>query len=1072
MANCRNTQQLNITCGTDVVLHDKLMFDGEVFDPNVSVDIECNLVNSLGKRTSLEYEIADETLIIQIPWVDGRNAGCYGLEVKGKCNGKTWATYADSLIRYTHATVEGAAVVETEHDWYDVTQVVSYRYSDSPLDEVDATIDDNYGEPTVTPTYEHNKLTLDFKNLRGNGIANIEQTFESTEPEGVNETTITQDNGNTTVVRVRNGKSIVGPQGIPGEGAIWTGEGEEIMTLAQETGQAINKGMSQKAVTDELVNNLGNSAPFTKKKYSVLENGKFGSSSVYYHAAVKVAAGERYLITNEQRAASTQSYTTYAYATSDASSAGSSIPLVSGTSVMVCPLRKAVIVTIPTGCTYLLVNYNTTDIEHYIYNVKKLYGRINNLENSVGKIISDGLVFNRTDFISSSIDVGDIGAKAYVSPSGSHAITQNDNYRYFWIKCLSGDVVKTNTKGWTDNVSIGFSQTKDIATMTVLDSTSGTGVRSGVAPSDGYFFIGLLYMENGVVRSNYVWMSPSYQDEIDKIGASLTTDEELELSVDGAAAIANIQAVGTVGNTVAISSATSQTSLIFKVSAKDVIKATVMQYFDTSALSFSEDMPAVGVNVKVLAVGGIHAQTIVSKDVSGEAPSDGYIMLTYLHSYSNGCTNLRIGGTKFTLIEKKVDRLSEESGNIDFRNNIQFMNVPMDSGTSMNNWSGNDVINNIYEPLRAAHPEYITRKSLGKDQTGTYDIWLYEFNNSADELFDINKKTTFSSNVILPSTNGLSSKQCGIKKSTFDAYFDDKTYSGIYFLIDFSVRKLEKWTTMEEDEIGSETYYIFTFSNNVKVVNNAVEVWWTIPVKTYDQHAMIISGVHADEMVGWIGTSLALKHLVEHHDDNPSLDYIFNHVKLSVIPIVNMWGANQSPKSRTDYAGNEVNNWKSTLTHEQSLVAGYIDTIKDDLSFFADYHTSEFWANYGFVYAVPIPHSKIYPAIVSTANYLCKHWFPNMPPYNWNIGGTSATSGSYTSSVKYMYKTFGVPGSTVEFCGFDLEAFGNTSKWSSKYMTYAVENYINFMLALCSTRIKNNSEQIVNNDDFERTVMS
>lgn len=252
MANCRNTQQLNITCGTDVVLHDKLMFDGEVFDPNVSVDIECNLVNSLGKRTSLEYEIADEVLIIQIPWVDGRNAGCYGLEVKGKCNGKTWATYADSLIRYTRATVEGAAVVETEHDWYDVTQVVSYRYSDSPLDEVDATIDDNYGEPTVTPTYEHNKLTLDFKNLRGNGIASVEQTTESTEPEGVNEITITQDNGNTIVIRVRNGKSIVGPQGIPGEGAIWTGQGEEIMTLEQKLGQAINKAMSQKAVTDSI----------------------------------------------------------------------------------------------------------------------------------------------------------------------------------------------------------------------------------------------------------------------------------------------------------------------------------------------------------------------------------------------------------------------------------------------------------------------------------------------------------------------------------------------------------------------------------------------------------------------------------------------------------------------------------------------------------------------------------------------------------------------------------------------------------------------------------------------------
>ena len=360
MANCKNTQQLNITCGTDVVLHDKLMFDGEVFDPNVSVNIECNIVNSLGKRTSLEYEIADEELVIQVPWVDGRNAGCYGLEVKGKCNGKTWATYADSLIRYTRATVEGAAVVETEHDWYDVTQVVSYRYSDSPLDEVDATIDDNYGEPTVTPTYEHNKLTLNFKNLRGNGISNVEQTVESTEPEGVNETTITQDNGNTTIIRVRNGKSIVGPQGIPGEGAIWTGEGEEIMTLEQETGQAINKGMSQKAVTDELT-------IFDKiidlSAYTPISNYIDGayiwatSQGAIQSIFVPVTPGMVYRIkgnanTNQAR---------YAFLKSDTISIGNAPDWASGVSATTnIPSDKVIIVVSPSDANYINIRTRTS----------------------------------------------------------------------------------------------------------------------------------------------------------------------------------------------------------------------------------------------------------------------------------------------------------------------------------------------------------------------------------------------------------------------------------------------------------------------------------------------------------------------------------------------------------------------------------------------------------------------------------------------------------------------------------------------------------------------------------------
>jgi hypothetical protein len=42
-------------------------------------------------------------------------------------------------------------------------------------------------------------------------------------------------------------------------------------------------------------------------------------------------------------------------------------------------------------------------------------------------------------------------------------------------------------------------------------------------------------------------------------------------------------------------------------------------------------------------------------------------------------------------------------------------------------WTSDDIINNIYEPLRLANPEYITRENLGKDASGLYDIWCYYF---------------------------------------------------------------------------------------------------------------------------------------------------------------------------------------------------------------------------------------------------------------------------------------------------------------------------------------------------------
>ena len=176
MANCKK-QQLNITCGTDVVLHDRLIFDGETFDPALSTGIAANLVNSLANRTPLEVEVADGGLIIYVPWEE-RNAGYYGLEVTGICNMKKWATYADALIRYTRATEMGMAEVTTESDYYDITQEVGFRYSTSPISSVTATIDDEVGTPSVDVEYDGKNLEFDFHSIKGEPMTFDDLTAE------------------------------------------------------------------------------------------------------------------------------------------------------------------------------------------------------------------------------------------------------------------------------------------------------------------------------------------------------------------------------------------------------------------------------------------------------------------------------------------------------------------------------------------------------------------------------------------------------------------------------------------------------------------------------------------------------------------------------------------------------------------------------------------------------------------------------------------------------------------------------------------------------------------------------
>ena len=42
-------------------------------------------------------------------------------------------------------------------------------------------------------------------------------------------------------------------------------------------------------------------------------------------------------------------------------------------------------------------------------------------------------------------------------------------------------------------------------------------------------------------------------------------------------------------------------------------------------------------------------------------------------------------------------------------------------------WTSDEVLEHIYEPLRKAHPDYITRRPIGKDDTGTYEMWCYTF---------------------------------------------------------------------------------------------------------------------------------------------------------------------------------------------------------------------------------------------------------------------------------------------------------------------------------------------------------
>ena len=42
-------------------------------------------------------------------------------------------------------------------------------------------------------------------------------------------------------------------------------------------------------------------------------------------------------------------------------------------------------------------------------------------------------------------------------------------------------------------------------------------------------------------------------------------------------------------------------------------------------------------------------------------------------------------------------------------------------------WDYPTFIENVYEPLRMKYPDYVTRRSIGFDTSGEYEMWAYEF---------------------------------------------------------------------------------------------------------------------------------------------------------------------------------------------------------------------------------------------------------------------------------------------------------------------------------------------------------
>lgn len=266
------TNQLNITAGTDVLLHVSLEHDGMSIDPLIIEDLSATLVSGLGKQTSLEASAEADYIVVSVPWVEGRLPGCHSLKISGSTNGLVWVCVGKSLIKYTSGTEPGTENVTVVGDAYDVTMEVGYHYTDSPINEVAVTVDGGVGTPTGDAEYSKKKLTIHLHDIkggkgdRGNGIASIGQLEENLGDGERNVWRITEDDGEVTDIILYNGHK--GDSVIVGQGDL---------PLTHVLGEDYTKAMSQKGVTDA-INTLARANLFV----DVVESGFFVVDSMNY----------------------------------------------------------------------------------------------------------------------------------------------------------------------------------------------------------------------------------------------------------------------------------------------------------------------------------------------------------------------------------------------------------------------------------------------------------------------------------------------------------------------------------------------------------------------------------------------------------------------------------------------------------------------------------------------------------------------------------------------------------------------------------------------------------------------
>ena len=320
----------NILRGNDfsLCIHAKKVMEEESEDISFAdfTDLAVYLTRTYSAdRVEKAYTINDDGDLI-VP-MSGLSSATYGIEVIGLYNGNHWRWARHEIFRIVEYA-EKSTFIDSETIDADV-YIVNVRVGDTALTradmeqyvedellikEVEVSVDNNTGTPSGSGSYSTNKLSLEFHGVKG------EQ----------------------------------------GTSAIWDGDAEVLTELEHTTGQATNRTMSQKGVTD-IIDGVDNTS-YTQLTLNG-DSGKYwnyslkraDTSSGYIYTKQACSVGEKFRITGLGGNVGNSALYGWLTGTVTLLSKDPYTPLPHNTR------NEPIIVTAPAGATFLVVNFASYD---------------------------------------------------------------------------------------------------------------------------------------------------------------------------------------------------------------------------------------------------------------------------------------------------------------------------------------------------------------------------------------------------------------------------------------------------------------------------------------------------------------------------------------------------------------------------------------------------------------------------------------------------------------------------------------------------------------------------------------